>query len=289
VRQEKLLGETDWDLLIILDACRYDYFGKIYPEYLEGELKKAVSPASNTMEWCQKVVKTGIFEDDVIVSANPHINSRMPVGEREFEATNYFKEIHDAWFWAWDEENKTVQPNEVTERSLDILSDCSERAIIWYIQPHAPYVTCPLKRRKNPFPKPREKRPMQIGGGEKNIIGKAMEFGVKQLLSPQLMKLAFKLRLKIRGDNAGLGPVRETFLEYGLPELRRFYAENLGEVLSSCRKACDEFPDKNVVITADHGELLGEYTIGPCFAHPARVRKRELVEVPWLEVDGVAR
>jgi len=289
VRQEKLLGETDWDLLIILDACRYDYFEKIYPEYLEGELKKAVSPASNTMEWCQKVVKTGIFEDDVIVSANPHINSRMPVGEREFEATNYFKEIHDAWLWAWDEENKTVQPNEVTQRSLDILDSCSDRSIIWYVQPHAPYITRPLKRKKNPFPRARDKRPMQVGGPDRNLVGVGMEYVIKRFLPPFMLKKLFQIRLKIRGEDAGLGPVRETFLEHGLAKLRQFYAENLGEVLSCCREICGEFSDREIAITADHGELLGDSSIGPSFAHPAGERKKELIEVPWLEVDGVAR
>ena len=31
-----------WDYLIILDACRYDYFQDVYKKYLQGELFKKI-------------------------------------------------------------------------------------------------------------------------------------------------------------------------------------------------------------------------------------------------------
>ena len=34
------LVEESWNYLIILDACRYDFFKKVYKKYLECEVKK---------------------------------------------------------------------------------------------------------------------------------------------------------------------------------------------------------------------------------------------------------
>ena len=49
-KQTDILKE-DWDFLIILDACRYDYFKGGYNKYIkEGNLKKAVSPGIHTMD-----------------------------------------------------------------------------------------------------------------------------------------------------------------------------------------------------------------------------------------------
>ena len=44
--QQKLIERENWDYLIILDACRFDYFVDEYPNFLDGKLFKAVSPAS---------------------------------------------------------------------------------------------------------------------------------------------------------------------------------------------------------------------------------------------------
>ena len=68
--------DEDWDVIIILDACRYDYFKKTYPKFLKGKLKKVQSIASNTPGWLKKTFKD-IYKNIVYVSANPHINSKM--------------------------------------------------------------------------------------------------------------------------------------------------------------------------------------------------------------------
>jgi len=64
-------------------------------------------------------------------------------------------------------------------------------------------------------------------------------------------------------------------------ELRRAYMENLILVLNEVEKLVDVLEGK-IVITADHGQLLGEkFEIG----HPMGIYFKELVEVPWLVVD----
>jgi len=66
-------------------------------------------------------------------------------------------------------------------------------------------------------------------------------------------------------------------------QLRRAYEENLNYVLSYVESLFEEL-DGKIVVTADHGQLLGERT-SPIpireFAHPAGIYVPELVEVPW--------
>ena len=70
----------------------------------------------------------------------------------------------------------------------------------------------------------------------------------------------------------------------GVEKLRRAYEENLKLVLSYVNELVSYLRREGlVVITADHGELLGERGL---FGHPERVRVPELVEVPWLEISS---
>jgi len=70
-RQEDLIWNKSWKYLIILDACRYDYFKRLYKRYLGGWLKKVISPASETREWLMKIFRGKIYLDIVYISANP--------------------------------------------------------------------------------------------------------------------------------------------------------------------------------------------------------------------------
>jgi hypothetical protein len=70
--------DKQWDYLIVLDTCRYDYFLKLFDGFLQGKLEKVYSPASCTVEWCIKSY-TKNYKDVVYVSANPYINSKARV------------------------------------------------------------------------------------------------------------------------------------------------------------------------------------------------------------------
>lgn len=47
--QKKLIEEIDWKYLIILDACRHDYFEKVYSNFFSGELRKVRSADCATL------------------------------------------------------------------------------------------------------------------------------------------------------------------------------------------------------------------------------------------------
>ncbi|KXB07236.1 hypothetical protein AKJ52_00715, partial [candidate division MSBL1 archaeon SCGC-AAA382C18] len=73
-KQVNLIKEKEWDCLIILDACRFDFFREVYKNYLDGELYKVISEGSQTSEWVRKTFRKEYFEA-VYVSANPYVNS----------------------------------------------------------------------------------------------------------------------------------------------------------------------------------------------------------------------
>jgi len=79
--QLELLRETPWKVLLILDACRYDYFFDKVGE----ETMQVLSPANCTEKWIKKVIPV-LKECGVkrYYTANPlvgkHVNARMGEG-----------------------------------------------------------------------------------------------------------------------------------------------------------------------------------------------------------------
>ena len=59
--------KESWDYLIVLDACRHDYFKLEYEKFFQGELENRISLGSATPEWCRKQFK-GYFPDVIYVS-----------------------------------------------------------------------------------------------------------------------------------------------------------------------------------------------------------------------------
>ncbi|MCD6369387.1 MAG: hypothetical protein J7L38_06295 [Thermoproteales archaeon] len=141
--QEELLAELFREkgfILIILDACRYDYFQKYAKAYLDGCLKMVRSPASWTGGWLKIVFEKfrKELENVKIFSATPFINSKG-INVKGFNARKYVKgEIIDIWKLGWDEKLNTVHPDTVVKIVID--EGIGDRNIIWFMQPHFPYI-----------------------------------------------------------------------------------------------------------------------------------------------------
>lgn len=123
--------DEDWDNLIILDACRYDLFEEV--NTIEGELRSVISGDSSTSGFLQYNFDDETFPDTVYVSANPQVQ-RHEVGER-------FHDCIRLWEDCWDDELRTVLPEDVTERALEAHEQHPhKRLIVHYIQPHYPFI-----------------------------------------------------------------------------------------------------------------------------------------------------
>jgi len=145
-----------WDNLIILDACRYDYFEREYPSFLEGELEKVTSPASCTIDWL-KITWKGYY-DLTYVSGFPSVNSKG-IPRMGYKATDHFSKIIDAWDFGWDDELGTIPPWKINEAVLNKTNRIN--LIIHYMQPHQPYIG----ETKIAFPMPRPEPDPERGSG----------------------------------------------------------------------------------------------------------------------------
>lgn len=242
IHQTTLVRQKDWDIMCILDACRYDVFKEVYGKYLTGKLQRVKSPASSTAQWMTCTFDDS-FKDVLYVSGHPAINSN---GIR-FKYNEWFWSVLDVWKWKWDEDLGTVPPDAVTEYVISSIERFSEHKIIaHYMQPHAPYLTT------------------DVEGGDMDII--MIQMGVE--LNRNVRPYEGQIIYRSQGEEA----------------LRKAYRENLEEVLKAIVPLANL--DKKVILTSDHGELLGE--AGLLF-HPKEVIHPVLRNVPWFELNGRVR
>lgn len=125
----------DWDNLIVLDACRFDYFKK-YSD-LPGKLTKKESKASMTHEWLTANFTDRRLHDLVYVSANGNfLHQRKAMNSA----------VHE-FIGLWDDEyrtgemNRVTPPGIVTKHAVDAAENYSrKRLLVHYLQPHYPYI-----------------------------------------------------------------------------------------------------------------------------------------------------
>lgn len=222
--------ERDWDILIVLDGCRYDLMEEVYDDYefLES-IQRIESVGSSSSEWMRRNFTDAHREEierTVHVTGNPNSRKSLPV--RRFAA------LDEVWEYEWDDDLGTIFPGPITDRAVALHREHDpERMIVHYMQPHHPFVEAP------------------IGDG----FGESDPWDYLQ-----------------RG-------------EVDSETVWRRYRANLEYVLDRLPILLRNVDAEDVVVTADHGNLLGEYGI---YAHPAKVAVPELRTVPWCETTASA-
>jgi hypothetical protein len=247
------LIKEQWDIAIILDACRYDVFKEVYEKYLPaGKLEKRFG-ASDTLDWLRTVFNRNEMNDVVYVSAHPGINSKG-VEWLDFNATKRFYKVYDAWLSAWSWSVGTSLPREVADVANCALYEHQDRKkIIHFMQPHFPY-------RKAPCPSTYS----DLKGTRKNQkIGLIAERMIRNLILSLKLNLSssrtayWQIKKKLKIDF--LEDLNELYWrEYSVSDLRNFYRDNLEWVLDPVGRIAEEFSDLKIVITSDHGEAFGE-------------------------------
>ena len=271
----------NWDLLIVLDACCYNIFKSVYDyilintEIFQGKLLRAISPGSETVEWLHKTFNNASseFRDCVYISANPYINSKIPV--HGFDAKKVFYKVIDVWDFGWDYELGTVPPSWTTlAAQLAVKLYHDKRLIIHYLQPHEPYILLARLGIK-PIPSFSKMNTLQDQLRILQIISRLMTYLRRRRLISKDIYYRFRWYLKL-----GLGNIHID-LALGRRILLLAYLHNLLLALLSVKELLKKMRDVYVIMTADHGELLGEYGM---YGHRAGLHVRELIEVPWLEI-----
>jgi hypothetical protein len=239
--------ERDWDLLIILDACRVDAIREVADEYSYIDTVNSIrSVGSTSFEWLpltfQKKYKNKI-RNTAYVSGNPYIKpvfvekkvppikQPIPFGPRGFDVVDPddFLFLDEVRKYGVDDEKKCVLPRTMTDRAVHISrSKEPERLIIHYMQPHEPHI------------------------GEKNGLGGNVFVPLR--------------KGKITRQDAW-----------------ESYIENLRLVLDEIKLLLDNVSANKAIITADHGEAFGEFGF---YGHQIGCPLPAVRRVPWIETTA---
>lgn len=273
-----------WDYLIILDACRYDYFEQVYRKYLNGHLAKKISVGACTNEWRDKSFPD-YYDDIIYISANPQICAALKV--YGYCAGEHFHKVHEVWNDQWDKEMGTVLPETLTNAAVRIIRQTTakdKRYIIHYLQPHGPYLSLESKSRGYICGDINKARQLVGADGNKPVPKLKREL-IKRLLrffrrngvffSPPEWHFRRYLAMAPRA------PMEAAWRSVGKKALRKAYRENLTAALEQVAVLVENLSGR-IVVTSDHGELLGERL---CYAHPCGSRNPILITVPWLVIE----
>lgn len=133
--------DHDWDVMIILDACRFDLFQEFAPEHPVYEQFDSVSSkyscASTSREWFEKGF--GSAHDDEV--SDVHYVTQNPFLARvDLER---FHHVERLWNVEGQAETGRLTPSTVTDVALDAYESTeADRFIVHYLPPHAPFLHC---------------------------------------------------------------------------------------------------------------------------------------------------
>lgn len=254
--------EEDWDNLLILDACRFDYLAEY--NSIAGELDSVVSVASTSNEFMEKTFAGNTFHDTVYVSANG-FSHQLPEGTFHEFVSTYPESQRDVLD---NELYRNYRPGIVRETAVEAHErHRDKRLLVHFMQPHGPYFGPKAEALRERL---RTDHGIEFSAWASDTNVTSRSDGMVYLM-----------------DAAERGYVSPS-------ELQEVYVENLKLVLDHVERLLEQL-DGKTVITADHGELLGEATnlytklTGDRYEHPGFVWAPELRLVPWLVVPSEQR
>jgi len=132
--------EREWDLLIILDACRVDLMKEVQNDFeFITNVDQVRSVDTMTREWMRGNFNTDYADEmaeTVYICGNP-LSQRVLAG-------NDFKLLDEVWKYSWDDTIGTLPPRPITDRAiLAARSRSPNRMIVHYMQPHYPFIPQP--------------------------------------------------------------------------------------------------------------------------------------------------
>lgn len=243
----------DWDVLVILDGCRTDVWGDVAPRYDLPTDGTAWSNAACSPDWIkenlsnypQQCRTTGY------VTANPFVNHDAPGTGSAGLTDDDFALLDLVYKNGWEAADtgvETVLPSTVTDHAIAAWRRREElgmdRLIIHYMQPHQPF----------------RSRPDWDGVGQ----------NFEDLVNDQDMTGVSAWR-----------QVRDGVIDED--ELWTAYADNLEWVLEDVTERLLPNLEGEVVLSADHGNALGEWGE---WSHPPEAISPAVRRVPWETVQA---
>ena len=249
-RVEQLRSDGNY-LLIVLDACRFDAFWDVFDNDLVGEVEPVASAGRDTFEYLQ-VIWPGTYDVPYVSAAVPVNDERIDFDEtgvhhlyNGYQPSDHLARIDDVWKDAWDRSLGACPPEPVLAQALEYRD--ANSLVVHYQQPHTPYI------------------------GEERELGHA---GTDAAVPDQVAPVD-----KPIWDQVNRGEICDD-------RLRELYWSNVERVRPAVLRTIDELLGEfeSVVVTADHGEALGEHGV---YAHPRQPQHPKVREVPWVEVSDL--
>ncbi|PSQ40689.1 hypothetical protein BRD14_07920 [Halobacteriales archaeon SW_5_68_122] len=222
--------DADWDLLVVLDACRADLWAEVVdPDSVLPVGTTRVSPGGTSTEWLKATfgeARPERLSSTGYVTANPYSADHV-----DGAALGHLREV---WRDAWDDDLGTVRPRAVTDAAIRAGREHDlDRLVVHYMQPHFPSI---VDGRDDGVE-------LEAFGDEPLSVWEDLRFG--------------------RCSRA---------------EVWRAYRANLRAVLPEVELLLSNIDADRAVITADHGNAVGERGL---YGHAAGLALRPLREVPW--------
>jgi hypothetical protein len=243
--------ESDWDLLVVLDACRVDTLREVAPEYdFLDEVDDVWSVGSQSAEWLAAtfteswrsevgdttyVSGNGYTESVFCAGLRPPANNSVPVDLALWSVLDEsaFESHVKVWETDHDDRYGSVLPTAITDHTIrEGRTGDADRLVAHYTQPHLPYVGPAHREGREPT---------------------------------ELEQRGYEL------------------LEEGTTsrdEVYELYRETLRWVLDDVAELLENVDADRVVITADHGEAFGEWF---AYGHPEGFPHPAVRKVPWVE------
>lgn len=254
----RVIWSADWDLCLVVDACRWDLWQAVAPTLGWPADSSAWSVGSASPEWYGQTFHPDHLPRDEtigVVSANPFAGKpasrrhewlacATPVDQHDFAVVDYVYE--DVWGYEPPQGGyiDVTPPGEVTDRAYDAWTNHDlDRLVVHYMQPHIPF----------------RSRPDWFGvRDDLDRFGEARhENGVDPWLRARDGDLPMDAFWEAYKDN----------LRWVLKDINRLRTAINGQLL----------------VTSDHGNAMGEWAL---WSHPTGIHIRALRQVPWITVDG---
>ena len=143
--QKQLLIDTDWDVLIVLDACRVDSFREHC-----GECKVVRSRGERTRTWARRTAHVLNEKHAIVFSGNPVLGGE---NERRKLGLHIVEVWKDHWGYFSKRNVPACHAMSVNAMLIEWLRRGwlnQHKIVAWYLQPHTPFIgdpPLPLERR----------------------------------------------------------------------------------------------------------------------------------------------
>lgn len=210
----------EWDVLILLDACRPDVIEEFSNEYefIPDTSPTLYSRASWSREWLKETFNDEHREETARTAYVTGNVFTRDCGSDGILPKSGFGGLDEVWRDGWDPDHGTVPPETVTERAVDTWRDrpgAVDSMVVHYMQPHVPYRSLDIEGHPDP-----------------SMCREEMRRTVWDLLQAGLLS-------------------RDEALEA--------YRDNLRWALDHVETLLDNVEAPRVAISADHAELFGEF------------------------------